>query len=161
MHDALQLIGSESNKTSVRFRERKEDVTFSGLLFSRKQGIVKQKKVVLTNKAMYFLQKSSWICNQSGITFGQKFPVSEFRELTIDTRRLCLVIHTSVNDDDIMLQMENLSLEEFAVINYPKLAENPENSPEDWNSAATINYNPTEVEKLKMVILKSQSLQEA
>lgn len=160
VHDGLQLLDALNNRLYKKLQSRKEDIAFTGLLYSRKKGKVKQKKVVVTSKALYFLQQCTWICNRTGITFGQKFPIAEFKEMTLDAKRLCLVIHTSMKHDDIMIQMEDLSIQEFASKDYFKLAEDIEATPDTAGGPPQMAFHATLIERIRSAVNRAQILQE-
>jgi len=151
--DELNMIDKKS-KVGRRLVRRKENFYMSMICFSRKNENLKQKRCIVTDRALYFLKKGVVSC-QSGLTFAQKFRVADFKDITIDRKRLCLVLHMA-KDDDLFLQIANLNLTELEGFDSSK---QPENAREDTVRLTTgdvLNTQQVKEETQKVVSVRMQ-----
>lgn len=153
-----------NTRLANRMKKRKENLYFDGYLFTRKDQKTIKKKTVITNKSLYFIQQACCI-SLTGITFAQKCQTTDFKELTVDTKRLSLVIHTSRDLDDLEIQMEDMPDNVWKILDYSKLV-SMESLPKAGSylrSLSCLNTNmdqPTEAEKIKTLLDNVIELQE-
>lgn len=157
-------VSNKNTSLAWRINKRKEKVYFAGFVFSRKDKVTKKKKALITNKGLYFLHQSRWCLCFTGLTFSQKFPASDFKEITVDTKRLSLVLHTPRHMDDLVIQMEEMSDSIWKFMDYSKLT-TMETLPEksslrSLSCMSNIEYQTTETEKIKVLLENISLLQE-
>lgn len=117
--DELNLT-IQSNHLSKSISSRKESLFLSCFIFIRHFDRVVEKRIVLTNRYLYFLRRrlACWCGSSSGLTFASKIPVTEFIELTIDSARRCVVLHCNKIDDVFLQVTQRVAGEDFVTYDH-------------------------------------------
>ena len=92
-------VTQDQNKLSKRFNARKETVFMSAYLFLRLTDRVQEHRVLLSNRFIYFLRRSISCCRSTGLTFARRVPIKEFKDITVDIERKCILLHLHTEDD--------------------------------------------------------------
>ena len=86
------------------------------MIYYNRLNDLKEKRTMITSKCIYLLNRPRFIC-RSGLTWAKKYFVSEFMDITIDAKRLCLVLRMAT-EDDLVMQVTNLECSKLETIDY-------------------------------------------
>jgi hypothetical protein len=97
-------VTQERSRLSQKMLQRKETVLFSAYLFVRDKKLIKEKRVLITHRGVYILRNSMNCCKSTGLYFAKSSHVSDFRDITVNSNKKCMVLHC-VKGDDLFVQL--------------------------------------------------------
>lgn len=97
-------VTQERSRLSEKMLQRKETVLFSAYLFVREKQVLQEKRVLITHKGVYILRNTMNCCRSTGLYFAKSFQVSDFRDITVNSTRKCMMLHC-IKGDDLFIQL--------------------------------------------------------
>ena len=107
LFDELNVLEDQKH-LNLKLAESGESVFFSGVLIETKSGVSSSRLILVTNKRICYLRKS-FSCSVAGLfcllpaklklCIVGEVPVSEFVDLTINSKRFSVVMHLRSRDD--------------------------------------------------------------